>query len=244
MSAAVTLVTGASRGIGLEFVRQLLRRGDKVVATCRNPDKAVPLKELVASYSEDQVAVVPLDTSDESSISALAGHLSKVSFVQEHGLDVLINNAGISSSQHPSETWRDVMASDMMDVYRTNVVGPLLVTRALFDLLGRGTQKKVLNVSSIMGSIEKSGATVPSYRASKAALNMVCKCIAEDTREAGLIVLAVHPGWVDTDMGSSGGRKPPVKPEDSVAGMLLVCDGAGAAQSGTFCDYRGEVLPW
>lgn len=251
--SSIYLLTGASRGIGLEIARQLLARGDSVIATCRNPDSAPELQAAIRDASESArrfSAVLPLDVADEASVDSLLGQLAGVEEAagRPPTIDVLWHNAGISAPTHPVDPVATAKKDAMMSCFATNAVGPLLLTQALLPRLRAGEGKKVFFVSTDMASCEgtTAGGSV-SYRASKAAMNMVARCIAGEhgpSTPDGLSVTMCHPGWVETDMGSAGGRAPPVKPEDSVAGMINVMDNMGPHSTGDFLDYQGAPRRW
>ena len=234
------LVTGANRGIGLEFVRQLLARGERVVATARQPGKATALNTLAGEYP-GRLHVLPLDVAEAKSRAELVRELPLVLGNGDDDapgrLDLLVNNAGVL---HSGERFGHVEAAVLEDSLRTNAVGPFLLTQALAPLLADGA--RIANLSSELGSI--AGTTrfgTPSYDISKAAQNMATVLLAQALRERGIVVLALHPGWVQTDMG---GEHATVPPADAVGGILRLVDGATAAQSGRFLDWRGEPLPW
>jgi len=226
------LVTGANRGIGLEFVRQLLARGDRVVATCRHPGKATALNTLTGEYP-GRLKLLPLDIANEKSRAELVRELPLVC----ERLDVLINNAGVL---HSGERFGQLSSAHLEDSLRVNVVGPLLLTEALAPVLVDGA--KIGNLSSILGSIaavERFG--TPSYSISKAAQNMSTALCARALSERGIVVLALHPGWVQTDMGGTGAQ---ISPTESVAGLLRVIDGATLDDSGRFLDWQGRAMAW
>ena len=227
-----SLVTGANRGLGLEFVRQLLARGDRVIAACRHPGKATELNHLAGEHP-GRLHVLPLDVADEKSRIAFAHELPLVA----DGIDLLINNAGVL---HSGERWGEVGDANLEDSLRTNAVGPLLLTQALSDFLAPGA--KVANISSRMGSIgELEAFRSPSYTISKAALNMATALLAKALGERGIVVLALHPDWVQTDMGGKGAR---ITPEQSIAGLLKVIEAASFADTGRFLDWRGTTVLW
>ncbi|TXH68184.1 MAG: SDR family oxidoreductase [Lysobacteraceae bacterium] len=226
------LVTGANRGIGLEFARQLLSRGDRVVATCRHPGKATALNTLAGEYP-GRLRVLPLDVADAKSRAELTRELP---LVCAH-IDLLINNAGVL---HSGERFGHLSAAYLDDSFRTNTAGPLLLTEALAPFLAEGAV--VANLSSILGSIastERFG--TPSYNISKAAQNMATRLLAHALREKHIIAVALHPGWVQTDMGGDGAQ---ITPVESVGGLLQVIDGLSEEDTGRYLDWRGHALPW
>ena len=229
------LVTGANRGLGLEFVRQLLARGDRVVATCRHPGKATALNPLAGEHP-GRLYVLPLDVADPKSIAELARELALLDD-GDAPLDLLVNNAGVL---HSGERFGTVSAANLDDSFRTNARGPFLLTQALARSLADGA--KVANISSQLGSIAAvDGFGTPSYAISKAAQNMATALLAQALAGRGITVLALHPGWVQTDMGGAGAQ---VTSTQSVAGLLAVIDGATPADSGRFLDHHGQSLAW
>ncbi len=235
MSAANVLVTGANRGLGLALVHVLLARGDRVVATCRHPGKATALNRLAGAHP-GRLHVLPLDVAEPKAQAELARELPLVLGEGER-LDLLINNAGVL---HSGERFGRVGAANLEDSFRTNAMGPFLLTQALAPLLADGA--KVANLSSVLGSI--AGTTrfgTPSYDISKAAQNMATVLLAHALRERGIVVLALHPGWVRTDMG---GKEATVAPEHAAAGLLRVIGDAGADDSGRFLDWQGQRIDW
>jgi NAD(P)-dependent dehydrogenase (short-subunit alcohol dehydrogenase family) len=232
MSTRHSLVTGANRGLGLEFVRQLLARGDHVIATCRHPGKATLLNPLAGEFP-GRLHVLPLDVGDPKSIAELARELPLVC----ETLDLLVNCAGVL---HSGERFGNLGAANLDDSFRTNARGPLLLAQALAPMLVDGA--RIANITSELGSI--AGLTrfgTPSYNISKAAQNMATALLAKALATRGIIVLALHPGWVQTDMG---GNDATLAPAQSVQGLLRVIDGATLQSSGRFFDWRGETMEW
>jgi NAD(P)-dependent dehydrogenase (short-subunit alcohol dehydrogenase family) len=225
-------ITGANRGIGLEFVRQLLCRGDTIEAGVREPSEARQLQGL-AREADGRLRIHPLEVQDAASVQGFAVR------VGEFPVDLLINNAGVSGK------WQGLPELDYEDMARTlaiNALGPLRLTAALMPALLKGASRKAIHVSSAMGSIGKnSEGGAYGYRMSKAALNMGVRSMANDFRTQGLITVALNPGWVQTDMG---GANAPLRPDESVSNMLRVIDGLGPEQSGRFFDHDGSELPW
>ena len=236
------VVTGANRGLGLELSRQLLAGGDEVVATARQPKRADALHKL-ASTSGGRLTVVRLDVGDPDEVGAAALHIGE----RFDAVDLLFNNAGIWTA--PGETDRassgalaDLRPEPVLEVLRINAVAPLLVTQALAPRLARAGRATVVNLTSGLGSIE--GATARgnlAYAMSKAALNMLTRQLAAELAGQGVVVVAMSPGWVATDMG---GRSAPLEPAESVHGILNVVDALTPAQSGMFLDHTGVTLPW
>lgn len=229
------LISGANRGIGLEFVRQLLARGDHVIAACRHPGKATALNGLAGEHP-GRLHLLPLDVADAKSRASLVHDLPLV-LGEEGRIDLLVNNAGVL---HSGERFGHIEQAILEDSLRTNAVGPFLLAQALAPLLADGS--RIANISSQLGSIGNTTRFgTPSYDISKAAQNMASVLLARALEERGIVVLALHPGWVQTEMGGANAQ---VAPADAVHGLLQVIDAATPAQSGSFLDWRGEALPW
>ena len=227
-------VSGANRGIGLEFTRQLLVRGAHVLAACRQPGKALKLTELAAAHP-GKLHVLPLDLAKERSIAEAAREAAALT----DALDLVINNAGVLVS---GERWGELVAKTFVDTFAINTVGTLLLTQALTPLLARGEQPKVINLSSDLGSLNKTTSFyTPSYAISKAGLNMATRLLAAELASAGITVISANPGWVKTDMG---GAQAPVTPTHSVCGLLTLIDGLQRRDSGRFFDYTGAAHAW
>ncbi len=227
------LVTGANRGLGLEFTTKLAERGDEVIATCRSIAAAKELQEL-AERSGGKVRLFEMDVATPADNQKLAA------FLEGQSVDVLINNAGhYSKDNGPFET---IDFDGIMKDFAINAMGSLRVTQAALPAIRRGGLKKVINISSKMGSIaDNSGGGAYAYRMSKTALNMGSRSLAQDLKPEGITVLTVHPGWVLTDMG---GPNALVDANESINGLIKVIDDAGLEQSGRFWDFRGEELSW
>lgn len=218
---ATVLITGANRGIGLEMTRQLLARGDTVIACCR--ENSVELSQTRAEVIED------VDVKSGLSVSVLAEAL------KGRKLDWLINNAGIL--ERTSLDNLDFAAMERQ--FRINSIGPLRVTAALRGNLGEGSS--VFIITSRMGSIDDntSGGSY-GYRMSKAAVNIAGKSLSVDLLEDGVGVFLMHPGWVATDMTEGTG----IDVEQSAAGLIKTMSGLDISQTGTFWHQEGYALPW
>lgn len=236
------LITGANRGIGLEFARQYARDGWKVIATCRAPDRAGLLAEL--AQSQPAIRLERLDVCDKASVFALCSRLA------DDAIDVLINNAGIltgadractAEADDPAQSFGAIDAEAWARILNTNVIAPIMVTQALFPQLMRGATRKVAMISSGWGSLEQTGPEFMGYRSSKAGLNAAMRSVAETLRDSGVIVVSLSPSWVRTDMG---GASATLSPEASVAGMRKVIGGLTLKQSGGFFRHSGESVPW
>ncbi|XP_047453226.1 C-factor [Mugil cephalus] len=250
------LVTGANRGLGLQLVDSLASSSfspGKIIATARTPACAQKLQELAKKYAH--VHVVPLDVVNQESIEKCMQEVSQL--VQEEGLNCLINNAGINVKAD----FNSVTAEMMIENFHTNAVAPLMITKAFLPLLKRAASRKgagnsssmgiqraaVINVTSLLGSVELNwGERADTfrwypYRTSKSALNMVSRSMAIDLEPDGILCMAIHPGWVRTDMG---GSEAPLSPEESISSMLNVIGGLTEQDHGSFLNYTGEQLPW
>jgi NAD(P)-dependent dehydrogenase (short-subunit alcohol dehydrogenase family) len=228
------LVTGANRGLGLEFVRQLLARGDIVLAACREPERAEALAALMSTHPE-KLQVLALDVTDPAHFPAFALETAK----RTPALDCLINNAGMLPT---GERFGELHQPALAAAFATNCAGPLLLTQALAPLLAKGTEPRVLNISSVLGSIASTTACYsPSYAISKAALNMAGRLMGHALAEQHIRTVNMHPGWVHTDMG---GGQAPLEPAESVRAMLDTLDRLPADAHGVFVDRLGEPMPW
>ncbi|XP_060891013.1 C-signal [Labrus mixtus] len=258
------VVTGSNRGIGLELVRQLAQQVKEeethLYACCREPEgsRAQTLRELAAQHP-GKISIIRLDISDEESISAAVQAVSE--HIGDGGLNLLINNAAINKPASPAPL-SATEKKHMMDVYETNVVGPFLLAKMFLPLLQRAAERDspennkgdtmscrrsaIINISTLISSIEKcpesfSVAQMYPYRTSKAALNMLTRCQAEDFRTHNILVTAVHPGWVQTEMG---GDQAPLTTQDSVRGMLSVMVSFSNKDCGRLLDWQGGTIPW
>ncbi|QSX79059.1 SDR family oxidoreductase [Agrilutibacter solisilvae] len=227
-----SVVTGANRGLGLEFVHQLLGRGDHVIAACRHPGKATDLNRLAGEHP-GRLHVLPLDVADERSRTAFAHELPLV----VDGIDLLVNNAGVL---HSGERWGHVSAAILEDSLRVNAMGPFLLTQALDAQLADGAT--VATVSSMMSSLgDDPSFNAPSYRISKTALNMATKMLASALAPRGITVVALCPGWVQTEMGGEGAQ---ITPAQSVSGLLRTLGRLKPADTGKFLDWQGKPGRW
>lgn len=230
-----SVVTGANRGLGLEFSRLLLRRGDHVVAACREPGHAHALNTLAGDHP-GRLHVLPLDVGSERSRTAFVAELPLV-LGKGDRIGLLLNNAGVL---HSGERFGRLAETNLEHSFRVNAMGPLLLTQALEPLLA--DRARVANISSRLGSItltERFG--TPSYNISKAALNMVTALLAQALAQRGAVVVAISPGWVRTDMGGSGAE---TDPEDAADDVLRRIDGLGENDNGRFLGTDGNTIAW
>jgi len=229
-----TLITGANRGIGLEFCRQYAAAGWRVLACSRHPEKSDALNKLAIQFPE-LIKIQALDVADHAQIERLTQALAKES------IDLLINNAGIYTDSDASGFGHTDYA-EWMHAFSINTMAPLKMTEAFVTQISRGEKKTIVTITSKMGSIaDNSGGGNYLYRSSKAAVNMVVKSLAIDLKPHGITAVVFHPGWVRTDMGGSNAS---ISTEQSVSGMRQVISGLTMADSGKFFAYDGQVIPW
>lgn len=228
---ATVLITGVNRGIGLEFLRQYAQAGWTVIGTCRDLDGAVEAKAIA---EQANVTLHALEVRDESAINALARQLSGTA------IDVLLLNAGMMGQR--SLTLGELDAEDFCQVLEVNVVGLAIAAQAFREHVLASERRIVVGMGSFLGSMASNDdGGLYSYRASKAAVHAIMRSLAVDLRPAGAIAIAMHPGWVQTDMG---GPDALISTEESVSGMRAVIDGLDAAHSGRLLTYSGDELPW
>lgn len=227
------LITGANRGIGLEFVRQYAAAGDKVLACCRDPLQASAL-QAIAAQAPGQVELFALDVSDSAQICRLAQQLRGTT------IDILINNAGIYGPEDARFGHTD--EAEWLHTFQVNTLAPMKMMEAFVDHVAMSKRKRIVALSSKMGSMDdnRSGGSY-IYRSSKAALNAVMKSAAIDLRAQGISAIILHPGWVMTDMGGPGAE---MTVQASVSQLRQIIDQAGPVDSGRFIDVDGSTIPW
>ncbi len=233
------LVTGANRGLGLEFVRQFAERGDKIIAGCRYPQNADQLQDLLMS-KPDQVAIEQLDVTEAESIGALANKY------KDQAIDILINNAGLLGpnpivENFPRQHFGSLDYELWAEIMRINTFGPVRMAEAFFKNVARSGDRKIICLSSSVGSIESRRTPSMSYPSSKAALNKSVSLMADQFKEREIICVAICPGHVKTRMGVGGAD---VEIEESVTGMMRVIEKLTLANSGSFTRYDGARVPW
>jgi NAD(P)-dependent dehydrogenase (short-subunit alcohol dehydrogenase family) len=225
------LITGANRGIGLELTRRYAEQDWRVLACCRAPDEA-PELGATARVSEE-VSVYALDVADPQAIAALAARV-------DAPIDVLLNNAGLYGRK--GQGIGDFDQQEWLEVLAVNTIGPALIAQAFLPHVLRGNRRVIATLSSKVGSLadNTSGRNEP-YRSSKAAVNQVVKSLAIELAHEGVISVALHPGWVQTEMG---GPNALISTAESAAGLIDVIERLSPEQSGAFLDYRGQPVPW
>jgi len=219
---AVVVITGANRGIGLEFVKQYLAKGDEVYALCRK-----------ASAELSKTKAVIVENTDVGSPESLAKSLPSLGDLK---IDLLINNAGVLSD----ESLDDMSAANIEHQFRVNAMGPLLVTQMLRQQLGKGA--KVALITSRMGSVtDNTSGGRYGYRMSKAALNIAGMSLSHDLKAQEVAVALLHPGYVQTDMVNNNGD---ITPAVAVKRLMQRIEGLNMSNTGTFWHSNGDVLPW
>ncbi len=223
----IAVVTGANRGIGAEWVKQLIEKGWTVYAGYRkNLDK-------LEHFSGSKLFIHQLDVQSNKSVIDFCNHV-------EGSVDLLVNNAGVGDGRW--QKLEDIDDKWSLDVLDINAIGPVRMVQALYEKMSHDKLTKVAMISSLMGSIDdcKSGRSY-AYRASKSALNMFTAAMKNEARENNITFAILHPGWVKTDMG---GSMAPVTMSQSVTGMMKVLESQTLENSGRFIQYDGEILPW
>jgi NAD(P)-dependent dehydrogenase (short-subunit alcohol dehydrogenase family) len=228
-----TLITGANRGLGLEFARQYLADGWQVYAACRDPNSASELRRLTDA-SGHKVRILALDVTDLASVKATAAELDG------QAIDLLLNNAGVMGAR--GQTIGNIDYEAWAKVLDVNTLGPMRVSEAFVDHVARSERKLIVTLSSGMGSLadNTSGGSI-AYRSSKAAVNMVMRSLAVDLVPRGITCVVVNPGWVRTDMG---GPHATLTTAESVTRLRRLIETLGPAQSGKFFNYDGREYAW
>lgn len=229
------LITGANRGLGLEFARQYAEDGWEVIATSRNPEKSAELQQLL---KKNRVSLKALDVTKRKSVESLARALSG------QAIDLLVLNSAIYTrngnkiGEIDFEEWREAL--------ETNLLGAVRVAQALLENVAASKRKQIAAISTGMGSVEALPSTIGfgaayQYRTSKAALNMAMSILAKEVEPRGISVVIFDPGWVKTDMGGPGAA---LRPDESIGGMRKVLAGNPMDLTGKFVGYDGKARPW
>jgi NAD(P)-dependent dehydrogenase (short-subunit alcohol dehydrogenase family) len=227
------LITGANRGLGLEFARQYLAEGWQVYVTCRDPDSASELQRL-ADASDDKLQILALDVTDPASVKSAAAELDG------QAIDLLLNNAGIGGPR--GQTIGNIDYEAWMKVLDVNTMGPMRVSEAFVDHVAKSERKLIVTLTSGMGSLadNTSGGSI-AYRSSKAAVNMVMRSLAIDLALRSITCVVINPGWVLTDMGGPHATLTPVESVTMLRGLI---ETLRPAQSGKFFNYDGREYAW
>ncbi|KAF2991295.1 SDR family oxidoreductase [Methylocystis sp. MJC1] len=225
------LIAGASRGIGLELARQLALRGERVSASVRSENGRAALQEALEPLG-DRGQILIFDTRDDAQIREAAAEVSEP-------IDALVANAGAYGPQRQSAL--DMDFDGVLDLVNVNTLGPLRVAQAFLPLIKQAERPRIAMISSVLGSMALEGTFNVGYRISKAGLNKIVQCLADDLKPEGIPVISMHPGWVRTDMG---GPNAPVSAEDSAAGIIGVIERLTLADTRRFVDYKGAEIDW
>jgi len=242
------LVTGTNKGIGLEFARQYLNDGFKVIATCRNLSKLDGLDRLVNSFP-DRISIYQMELLDEKSIESFSSKIKDIP------IDIFINNAGLTFgysrnaklsntgiSLNKLNTFGYIKSENWLPIFKANCIAPLLLTQLLYRNFLLGNQKKIVFISSKPASItENTGGSMYMSRSSRSALNQVIKSLSVDLIKEGISVASISPGWVKTD---SGGINALIDVHTSVTGIKKIINELTLENTGNFWDYNGELIPW
>jgi NAD(P)-dependent dehydrogenase (short-subunit alcohol dehydrogenase family) len=230
---ATVLVTGANRGIGLEFVRQYAEAGDQVIAVCRDPARAKDLAA-IAGRADGRVSVLAADVADDAAVAALKAHVGGAA------VDVVIANAGVMGPerQHRPD---DLDVPGWLETLSVNTLGPVRTAAAFLPNLKAGQGKTLVAITSGMGSNAETGGGYLAYRASKAALNNAWRNLAIALKRDGIVCVAMSPGWVKTDMGGAGAE---LTPQQSVSAMRRQIADFTARDSGRFVNHKGVDVAW
>ncbi|KAK6618650.1 hypothetical protein RUM43_013041 [Polyplax serrata] len=242
------LITGSSRGIGLELTKQFVTHHDPpdtVIATCRNPSTADELRSLMSRFNN--LVILELDVNKVETFPRLVERVTSI--VGSSGLNVLINNAGIVSKKSNLE---DVIYDEYLNVLHTNTVAPVFLTQALLPLIKRAAavndekemcikKAAVINISSVLGSVSLTTRGYWGYNESKAALNQASRLLSANVETDGILVVDIHPGSVKTDMG---GPQASLTTEESVREMMDLIYNLSEYENDSFLRFDGEELPW
>jgi len=237
-SAATILITGTNRGIGLELSKQYGALGWDVIATARTPDRADDLQAIARNYSN--VVIERLDVTDDEEIAVLADKY------RGKPIDILLNNAGMLGDV-TEQSFGTLNFDTIKHVIDVNTYGPIKLAQAFRDNIAASEQKKILNMTSGLGSMTLTSRRggFYAYRMSKAALNMATRILRADLQGEGLVVSLISPGMVQTQLlADSGYRGPAITTEESVTGLIKIIEGITLDNAGTPVNYDGQVLPW
>ena len=226
------LITGANRGLGLGFVKKYLEKNANVLCTTRDISGSKELLKCKERY-RNNIEIFELDLLKENGAETLANQLNGMP------IDILINNAGVGSSNQHFEA---VSSKPWLEVLKVNLIAPLIITQSLIENVKKSSSKKIYFLSSQLGSIgDNTSGGMYVYRSSKTGLNQVVKSLSVDLKPKGITVVSLHPGWVKTDMG---GPNAPVSIDKSIEGMTKVIDRTDIKDTGRFLNYDGTELPW
>ncbi|MBT5217781.1 MAG: SDR family NAD(P)-dependent oxidoreductase [Gammaproteobacteria bacterium] len=233
------LITGGNRGLGLEFVKQYSQLGYKIIVTCRNPNKAKELNTLKENSKTD-IKIHTLDVTNHEEIDLLSKSLSN------KPIDIIINNAGIIGPfpifEHIEKQRFTTMDYTVWEkVLRTNLFGPVKISESFLENIKNGQEKKIIFISSTVGSINEGKESAYAYATSKTALNKAISLMAENLKNENIHVLALCPGYVKTRMNAGGAN---LETDESIKGMIKQIDSLDESNTGTFIRYNGELITW
>jgi NAD(P)-dependent dehydrogenase (short-subunit alcohol dehydrogenase family) len=233
---STVLITGANRGLGLEFTRQYAADGWDVIATSRNPNKSEELQQL--QRKNKKISLQALDVTSDESVKQLAKTLGG------KPVDLLVLNSAIYTRN--GNKLGELNFAGWRESFETNVLGAIRVAEALIENVAASNRKQIVALSTGMGSLEALRTTIGfgiayQYRTSKAALNMTMSILAKEVEPRGISVVIFSPGWVQTDMG---GANAALTPEQSIGGMRKVLEGNPMGLTGKFLGYDGATWPW
>ena len=233
------LITGGNRGLGLEFVKQYSQLGYKIIVTCRNPNEAKELNTLKENSKTD-IKIHTLDVTNHEEIDLLSKSLSN------KPIDIIINNAGIIGPfpifEHIEKQRFTTMDYTVWEkVLRTNLFGPVKISESFLENIKNGQEKKIIFISSTVGSINEGKESAYAYATSKAALNKAISLMAENLKNENIHVLALCPGYVKTRMNAGGAN---LETDESIKGMIKQIDSLDESNTGTFIRYNGELITW
>jgi NAD(P)-dependent dehydrogenase (short-subunit alcohol dehydrogenase family) len=229
------LITGSNRGIGLELARQYAERGWNVIATARRPESTGDLKEIQKSHPN--LVIEQLDVTDHARIDALAAEYS------DKPIDILINNAGISGG-HENAKFGEMKFDVYYKIHAVNVIGPTKMAEAFLGSVAQSDQKKIINITSGQGSVEKTWGCCTFYRTSKSALNMMMRNISLELKKKGITVGLISPGFVKTDFTPGLDLPMMITPQESATKVIAVIDDYDLSKTGTFLGKDGQTWPW
>lgn len=226
------LITGANRGLGLEFVEHYLESGDNVIASYRNEESSFDLIKM--SNEQSNLKLLQLDVSSNKSLNSFARNLG------DSPIDIFINNAGVYGPRNSS--FGNVDEENWLHAIKVNAIAPILMTQLIINNIRSGADKKLIYITSKMGSIDDNkGGGAYIYRSSKTALNAAVKSLSVDLENESIVVALIHPGWVKTDMG---GPNALIDKDTSVRGMTEVISNLDISSTGNFYNYDGSIIPW
>lgn len=233
------LITGGNRGLGLEFVKQYSQLGYKIIVTCRNPNEAKELNTLKENSKTD-IKIHTLDVTNHEEIDLLSKSLSN------KPIDIIINNAGIIGPfpifEHIEKQRFTTMDYTVWEkVLRTNLFGPVKISESFLENIKNGQEKKIIFISSTVGSINEGKESAYAYATSKTALNKAISLMAENLKNENIHILALCPGYVKTRMNAGGAN---LETDESIKGMIKQIDSLDESNTGTFIRYNGELITW